>query len=117
MGVLSRARAGAEGYPDGENRGEMGVLAGAAAAPDGGGRGKVWCLAGAAADGSEDMVSLTKKNVEDEESDRIETVTAAIMARARARYGVEGKPTERMGWRAMRKTRSASAVNLCETSE
>ena len=38
----------------------------------------------------------------------------SIMARARARYGVEGKPTERMGWRAMRKTRSANAVNLCE---
>ena len=109
---VSLASAVADGYPDGENRGEMGVLAGAAAAPDGGGRGKVWCLAGAAADGSEDMVSLTKKNVEDEESDRIETVTAAIMTRARARYGVEGKPTERMGWRAMRKTRSASAVNV-----
>ena len=72
----------------------------------------------AAADGSEGMVLLiTKKNGEEEESDRIETVIAAIMARARARYGVEGKPTERMGWRAMGKTRSASAVNLCETSE
>ena len=72
-------------------------------------------LAGAAADDSEGMVLLiTKKNVEEEGSDRIETVTAAIMTRARARCGVEGKPTERMGWRAMRKTRSTNAVNLCE---
>ena len=71
-------------------------------------------LAGDAADGSEGMVLLiTKKNVEEEGSDRIETVIAAIMAQARARYGVEGKPTERMGWRAMGKTRSANAVSLC----
>ena len=81
---VSRARAGADGYPDGENRGETGFRA------------------RAGADGSEDKVLLTKKNVEEEESDRIETVTAAIMARARARYGVKGAPTGRWGRRAMR---------------
>ena len=114
MRDVSRARAGADGYPDGENRGEMGfrARAGADGYPDGENRREMAVRARAGADGSEDMVLLTKKNVEEEESDRIETVTAAIMALTRARYGVEGKPTERMGWRAMRKTRSANAVNV-----
>ena len=35
----------------------------------------------------------------------------------RGKCASEGKPTERMGWRAMRKTKSADAVSLCETSE